>query len=486
VKDSIALLEGHSPAERELLYRQRVHRYVTAMRNERPDRVPIRPLLAEFCGKIGGFDAMQQAHDFRLAFEAVYRTARILDCDALVGNMVYVWTGLTQALGLKYYCIPGIDGKAAHGFQYIEPPDDRAWMRPEEYDHLIEDPTGYLYGVWLPRISGEVVAPGQPATFRNQFALVKSALAMLYYFHSFGAHGQRLRTDCAMPGALMGTLKAPLDILADKLRGYMGLVMDLQERPEKVLAACQALAPHLYHAAVTAADPQGYLPIGFWMHRSCVPFITPEHFRDIHWPTLKPIIENLWSAGHQTLFYAEGNYDAHLEAFAELPERSIVFHVDQGDVLRAHEVLGKRFCISGGVPNMSLAYGTPEEVREHCRRILSAVAEDGGYIMDANAIVQEDARLENIQAMIDATREFGDYGTDPQDTPPVAPAADAPYRAEPMTPWHTARPPGACFPWAEKRLEIPHIECHDDMVEEIWNNIEGFGHMFIWQILVTF
>ena len=31
------------------------------------------------------------------------------DWDAVVANMVYVWTGLAQALGLKYYAIPGID-----------------------------------------------------------------------------------------------------------------------------------------------------------------------------------------------------------------------------------------------------------------------------------------------------------------------------------------------------------------------------------------
>ena len=94
------------------LYRQRLHRYVTAMRNEKPDCVPIRPLLAEFCGKVAGCDAMQQAHDFQASFQAVRATAQLLDCDALVSNMVYVWTGLTQAMDLKYYSIPGIDGEA--------------------------------------------------------------------------------------------------------------------------------------------------------------------------------------------------------------------------------------------------------------------------------------------------------------------------------------------------------------------------------------
>ena len=470
----------------EQRYRERLHRYVTAMRNEKPDRVPIRPFLAEFCGKLAGYDAMQQTHDFRLSFQAVRETARVLDCDALVSNMVYVWTGLTQALGLKYYSIPGIDSEADRGFQYIEPPEDKAWMRPEEYDHLIEDPTGYLFEVWLPRVSCEIVAPGERATYRNQLALIKGGMSMLQYFQTFSEQAQRLRSECGMPTALAGILKAPLDILADKLRGYVGLVIDLQEQPDKVLAACRSLAPHLLHTALAGADPQKLLPIGFWMHRSCVPFITPEHFRDIHWPTLKPIIENIWAAGHQTLFYAEGVWGAHLDAFAELPERSIIYHVDRDDIFEVHRVLGRKFCISGGVPNMILAYGSAADVREHCRKVIDGVAGDGGYIMDASAIVQDDARLENVQAMIEFTREYGDYGSRPVAKPPAPPSADSSYYAAAMTDWCTARPPGTCVPWHQKLAEIPRIERHEEMVEQIWNDIDGLGHMFIWQLLVSF
>jgi hypothetical protein len=486
VSASAAKPATKTPDDLERLYRQRRNRYVTAMRNEKADRIPIRPLLAEFCGKLAGYDSMQQAHDFQSSFQAVRETAQALDCDALVSNMVYVWTGLTQAMGLKYYSIPGIDGEADHGFQYIEPPGDDAWMLAEEYDHLIEDPTGYLYEVWLPRVSGEIVAPGQPATLRNQFALVKGAMAMLHYFHSFGVQAERLRRECGMPTALAGILKAPLDILADKLRGYIGLAIDLQERPEKVLAACQSLAPHLLNTALASADPEKMLPIGFWMHRSCVPFITPEQFRDISWPTLKPIIEHIWAAGHQTLFYAEGHWGAHLAAFAELPERSIIYHVDRDDIFEVHQVLGRKFCVSGGVPNMALAYGSPDEVREHCRKIIDGVARDGGYIMDASAIVQDDAKLENVKAMIEFTREYGDYGGQPVTDPPTAPSAGSTYVAPPMPNWQTKRSPGACIPWLEKLTEIPRIQRHEEMVERVWKDVDGLGNMFIWQVLLSF
>jgi hypothetical protein len=289
-----------------------------------------------------------------------------------------------------------------------------------------------------------------------------------------------------MPTALAGILKAPLDILADKLRGYVGLAIDLQERPDKVLAACRALAPHLLHTALASADPQRLLPIGFWMHRSCVPLITPQQFRDIHWPTLRPIVENIWAAGHQTLFYAEGVWGAHLEAFAELPERSIIYHVDRDDPFEAHRILGHKFCISGGMPNMVLAYGSPAEVREHCRKLIDGLAGDGGYIMDASAIVQDDATLQNVQAMIEFTREYGNYGSEPIAEPPAPPAAECSGQRVAMTEWHTACPPGTCIPWSEKRTEILKIERHQDMVERIWSDVDGLANMFIWQLLVSF
>ncbi len=486
MSSTATISEDRSPEQLDRLYRQRLHRFVTAMANGKPDRVPVRPFLAEFCGKLTGYDVMQVTHDFEQAFAAVRATAKILDVDALVGNMVYVWTGLVQALGLKYYGIPGIDCRPDHGFQYKEPPEDKAWMKPEEYDHLIDDPTGYLYEVWLPRVSTEIVGPGETCTYRNQISLVKGSLAMLHYFQGFGRQAELMRTEAGMPGALCGILKAPMDILADKLRGYLGLVTDLQERPEKVKAACEALAPHMLHTALSGADPQKLLPIGFWMHRSCCPFINPRHFNEIHWPTLKPIIENIWAAGHQTLFYAEGKWGPHLEAFQELPDRSIVYHVDQDDIFEVHEKLGSKFCISGGVPNTILSMGTSDRVREHCEKILDTVAADGGYIMDASAIVQEDAKVENLRAMIDFTHEHGNYGADPCEDFPQGAAPDPDFVPTDITAWQSQRKPGVCIPWSEKQAELPPIQAHEDMVERIWAEIEGLGNMFIYQVLLSF
>ena len=390
----------------EQLYRDRLKRYVGAMRNEKADMIPIRPFVAEFTARYAGFSCQEVTHDYEKAFEAACVCAADFDWDAVVANMVYVWSGLTEAIGLKYYGVPGIDVPEDTGFQYREPSEEQAFMKSDEYDMLIDDPTGFLFNVWMPRVSKDVSGEGG---YRNNLSFLKGGMAMLKYFYGFGPQVERLKRDSGTVSAIAGILKAPLDIIGDKLRGYLGLVDDLLTQPEKVMAACEALIPHLTYMALSGADPDKNVPIGFWMHRGCVPFVTMEHFEKIYWPTLKPIIEQIWAKGHQVLFYAEGDWNAHLHRFAELPAGSIVYHVDKGDIFDVHKQIGDKFCLSGGIPNYLLSFGTADEVRECCKKVIDGVAGDGGYIMDASAIVQNDAKVENIKAMTDFTREYGVY-----------------------------------------------------------------------------
>jgi len=476
----------------EELYRQRLSRYLTAMRNEKPDCIPIRPFVAEYTARYAGMTCQDVAHDYNCAFEAVRKCASDYDWDAMVSNMVYVWTGLTQAIGLTYYGIPGIDVPPDNGFQYREPTEQKSFMKEDEYDELIDDPTAFLYNVWLPRVSADISPRGTATSYRNNLALVKGGMAMLDYFNAFGTQNNLLRTESGTVSAISGILKAPFDILGDKLRGYIGLTMDMLSQPGKVLKACEALMPHLYNVALTTADPNKQVPIGYWMHRGCIPFISEGEFESHYWPTIKPIIEELWKNGHQTLFYAEGNWDHHLDHFAELPDKSIVYHVDKGDIFKTHKILGHKFCLSGGIPNMLLSYGTPDEIRARCKKVISKVAREGGYIMDGSAIIQNDATDENMHVLTDVTREYGIYsgGSAPlldveaQNIPAPGTTFGTEYG---MTRhMHSKVKPGLCIPWEEKVKEIPRISGDSKLVQQIWEDIDTFGNMFIWQCLLSF
>jgi len=313
---------------------------------------------------------------------------------------------------------------------------------------------------------------------------------MMAYFMAIGPHIERMRTEAGTVSAIAGIFKAPFDIIADKLRGYIGLTMDMQTQPDKVLKACEALAPHLTQVGLATADPAKQVPIGFWMHRGCVPFVNPGQFKSHYWPTLKPCIEEFWKHGHQTMFYAEGNWDFHHDDFLELPERSILYHVDRGDIFLAHRKLHHRFPLSGGIPNTLLSYGKPEDVRAYTRKVIEEVARDGGYILDAGAIMQNDTSIENLRVMTEAAREYGVYSSTSSapDAPVLRPCDGSDVSdLKGLDGWPTTRiKPGVCFPWQDKVRELPKISGDKELLERIWENIDALGSTFIWQCLMSF
>lgn len=469
-------------AANDTRYQQRLDRYLTAMRRGQPDTIPIRPFVAEFTAKFAGMTSQQVTQDYEMAFEAARCCARGFDWDAIVPNMVYLWGAIPQLLGNRYYAVPGVGLDPNGGFQYLEPPEPGEWMPAADYDALIDDPTGYLLEHWLPTTNRYLAAPGEPNTIDNNLAWLRGGMAVMNYFGAFGGAITRLRHECAMPSAICGILKSPLDIIADKFRGYLGLTMDLFERPDKVHAAVEAMMPHMYQIARASADPQRLLPVTIWLHRGCVPFINPEQFKRFHWPMLKPIIEALWADGIQTLLYAEGVWCHHWDAFLELPEGSVIVHCDRDNVFAAKRKLGHKFAISGGVPNTLLSFGTPDQVRAFCRRIIDEAAVDGGYILDAGAIMQNDTSIENMQVMTNYIREHGGYS---RSSPAPKPAIfQAP--PDPRLLASHRRPAGTVVPWADERARLPEITGDQEIVRRTLGGIDAWAYTFLWHCVVSF
>ena len=110
---------------------------------------------------------------------------------------------------------------------------------------------------------------------------------------------------------------------------------------------------------------------------------------------------------HPTLF-VEGSYDSRLETFLQLPKGSIHLWFDQTDIVRAKKILGDRFSIEGNIPSSLLVTGNPQDVKEHCRKLIEVCGAGGGYILGCGASI-DNPKLENLVAMVEAAKEYGVY-----------------------------------------------------------------------------
>jgi hypothetical protein len=464
----------------EALYRERLGRYVAANYNYRPDRVPLRVFAEEFAAKYCGYSNYEVACDLELQFDVNRRFAVQAGIDAIQTNSIVNWFGMQKALGWGI-TFPGIGLPVDGSNQWMEPAtEEEALLKADEYDEFIDDPTAFLANVWLPRFMRNLNPPGEPVTFAHNMSLINGILAYDLMFQTWGAKTTELIQAGIVP-AVGSVLKAPLDILGDKLRGYVNLCIDLNERRDKVIAACEALMPHLFSLVAGGADPAGVTPSIIWMHRGSVPYISPRDFDGIYWATLKPIVQELWARGSQIILYAEGNWDRHLKAFAELPEKSVIFHVDKTDLAQAHAILGEKFCLSGGIPNELLAFGTPDQVRACCKWAIDTAGRDGGYIMDASALIMDDARVENVKALIDFTLDYGTYSQSSSAPRSIEEITGIPRPAPQGIPsGRHGRRPGVLVPWEEKKAELPLLQGDEGLARRTWERVDSLGYTFCW------
>jgi hypothetical protein len=132
---------------------------------------------------------------------------------------------------------------------------------------------------------------------------------------------------------------------------------------------------------------------------------------------------------------------------------------------------------------------------------MEGVAGNGGYIMDASAIIQNDAKIENVRAMTEATLEFGVYPrghasarSNSEGTNGEEPSSEGPRPlAEDRIPGQfLAKPsavrlqPGECYRWQQKREEIEEISGDEQLCRRIWQEVDALGNSFIWQLLLSF
>ena len=65
-------------------------------------------------------------------------------------------------------------------------------------------------------------------------------------------------------------------------------------------------------------------------------------------------------------------------------------------------------CIMGNVPPLYYRWWTTQDVENYCKKLIDIVGKDGGFII-APRSTPDEAKPENLKAMVDFTMKYGVY-----------------------------------------------------------------------------
>ncbi len=418
-------LQFQSP-EAAKKYRDSVLRIRDAIEMKKlPDRVPVTVFPSMFPWKYAGMTVQEAMYDYEKCAAAFKKFILDFDPDIQWGAAAPGPGKFFEILDYKLYSWPG------HGVapEYCYQCNEGEYMKPEEYDALIEDPTGYFIHVYLPRVFGSFGGfpmlpffPGILEMYGLAFTFIPFALPPVQAtFQSlFEAGAEALKWAMVMggvdfelatlgyPNLLGGFTKAPFDVIGDTLRGTKGIMVDIYRRPEKLLKAMEVLTPLMIKMGVGAAQATGKPLIFIPLHKGADGFLSDEQFKKFYWPTLREVILGLIEGGCIPFPAAEGGYSSRLEVVKDLPRGKTLWMIDLTDMADAKRTIGQNACLLGNVPTSLLNLGTPEDVREYVKRLIEVAGKDGGLIV-ANGAFFDDAKPENVKAMVEAAKEYGVY-----------------------------------------------------------------------------
>ena len=404
------------------LYHEREKRVLDALLLRKPDRVPVIPLFGSFASRYAGISRKDEIYDLEKSYEANLKAT--LDFEPEMASAPLTFGSVLQALDYKQLKWPGYGLPDEYGYQYVE----GEYMKAAEYDAFLYDPSDYIIRKHWPRTLGRLGILGQLPPIRTLisyfFGLTSGFVAFatpqgIEALEALKKAGEESAKSLSALQKFVGRLsaagfpmffasgtQAPYDTLGDYFRGTKGIFLDMYREPGRLAAACEKLLPVMVETAVAAAKMSGNPRVLVPLHKGSDNFMSLEQFRRFYWPTLRELLITLVKEDLTPVVLVEGPYTSRLETIGDVPPGKIIYWFENVDMVKAKAILGGRVCIMGNVPMSLLATGTAAGVEAYCRDLLETVGRDGGYIMSA-ASVLDDAKFENVRALVDFTRANG-------------------------------------------------------------------------------
>ncbi len=410
------------------LVREREKRVKDAIELREPDRVPVTLGTGVFAAKYAGLKASSLYYDQASYREASLKMMLDFEPDDTVMMGAMNSGPVMELLDDRQYKWPGGNQPDDLSFQFVE----AEYMKPDEYDIFLEDPSDFVIRYYLPRTYGMMAPlPKLPPMRTLIFGMGITGLVGTLTSPEYRQIGETMLKVQAEQTRLMkeniefaremeslgfpstpmlkgrGITFTPFDVISDRLRGMRGIMLDMYRRKNKLLEACDRVMEWWLSICEPAEpDPRGNpRRAGMPLHRGSDGFMSDAQFEEFYWPHLKQCIEKNIELGFVAAPFWEGVWDKRLEYLLQLPKGKVIFHCEKTDIFKAKEILGSHMCIQGGVPPTLLQAGTPEEVDAYCRKLIQVVGKGGGYIMGVGSALDY-AKPENVRAMVESVKKY--------------------------------------------------------------------------------
>jgi uroporphyrinogen-III decarboxylase len=409
----------------EELYKERDQRVTDAILLKIPDRVPVQASFGCFAARWSGIPCSTAYYDYDRWLEAFKKA-----CVDFAPDVVYV-TPFSPGKAMEYLDIrqmkwPGHGVSPEHSYQFVE----GEWMKGDEYDEYLNNPIDFALRVLLPRTCGAMepfkslppmasmtsgymgpmglaTAFAQPEIAEAIEKLQNAGREMIKWQPKMAEFSNEIE-KLGFPVWGRGGAGAPFDAVSDSLRGMRGSMLDMYERPDKLLEACEQQLTRSLEMIKVMGQGDGKTRVFMALHRGADGFMSIRQFEKFYWPGLKKVIIAFVDAGYLPCVFFEGDYTSRLEYLLELPRGKVVAHLDSTDIFKAKEILKDHMCFRGNVPASLLQTGTPDDVRDYVKKLIDVVGKDGGLIVSSRSSLDE-VKAKNLKTMIDFTKEYGVY-----------------------------------------------------------------------------
>jgi hypothetical protein len=404
----------------EQLYGEREKRVRDAIELREPDRVPlaINVNTSLYTG-IQNSAAYYDPVGWKRAMRKITLDLEPDVCNAGLPSSGEAFT----ALDVKNRLWPGGPLPPDYEYQFVE----GEYMKEDEYDLFLSDPSDFMIRRYLPRVYGalaslsklppigmlfqgfEAITPmfASPEFIKAAKALAKAGRETAKFRKTIGDSYEELATlgfPAFAPVTTGGVGGAPFDTVSSFLRGMKGSMLDMYRRPEKLLQLCDMILERRIATSKTS-DPKSRR-IGMPLWRGDKSFMSQKMFEKFYWPGLKKALQADIDLGYVPIPFFEAEFGDRLERLLELPKGKIVASVEYMDAVKAKEILGGHTCIMVRGPLSSRLWSLGE-VEKYSKELIDKCGKGGGLLL--NIRLPDKGTTAEFQAMLKSLREYGRY-----------------------------------------------------------------------------